>query len=84
MADASPGAFSAPSANATRIGLIAILLAIYDGKRADEILATDADPIFAEFGLREHLTPQRSNGFAAMVARIKADAAAAMASSAPA
>jgi cysteine desulfuration protein SufE len=65
-------------------GLIAILFAIYDGKRADEILATDANPIFAGLGLKEHLTPQRSNGFASMVARIKADAAAAMASNAPA
>jgi len=65
-------------------GLIAILFAIYDGKRADEILATDAIPIFEGLGLKEHLTPQRSNGFAAMVARIKADATAAMASGAPA
>ena len=65
-------------------GLIAILFAIYDDKRADEILATDANPIFGELGLKEHLTPQRSNGFAAMVARIKADAKAAMTSSAPA
>ena len=60
-------------------GLIAILFAVYDGKRADEILATDAKPIFDELGLKEHLTPQRSNGFAAMVARIKANATAAMA-----
>ena len=65
-------------------GLIAILFAIYNGKRADEILATDAIPIFEGLGLKEHLTPQRSNGFAAMVARIKADATAAMASGAPA
>src|SRR6476646_3746172 len=65
-------------------GLIAILLSIYDGRRADEILATDAIPIFDALGLREHLTPQRSNGFAAMVARIKADAKAAITSSAPA
>ena len=65
-------------------GLIAILFAIYDGKRANEILATDANPIFAGLGLKEHLTPQRSNGFASMVGRIKADAAAAMASNAPA
>jgi cysteine desulfuration protein SufE len=65
-------------------GLIAILFSIYDGKRADEILATDAIPIFEGLGLKEHLTPQRSNGFASMVARIKTDAAAAMASSATA
>ena len=61
-------------------GLIAILFSIYDGKRADEIVSTDAIPIFEDLGLKEHLTPQRSNGFASMVARIKADAAAAMAS----
>jgi cysteine desulfuration protein SufE len=65
-------------------GLIAILFSIYDAKRADEILATDAIPIFEGLGLKEHLTPQRSNGFASMVARIKTDAAAAMASSATA
>jgi cysteine desulfuration protein SufE len=65
-------------------GLIAILFSIYDGKRADEIVSTDAIPIFEDLGLKEHLTPQRSNGFASMVARIKADAAAAMASSATA
>lgn len=55
-------------------GLIAILFAIYDGKRADEILAVDAEPIFAEFGLKEHLTRQRSNGLASMVSRIRSDA----------
>jgi cysteine desulfuration protein SufE len=65
-------------------GLIAILFSIYDGKPADEIVSTDAIPIFEGLGLKEHLTPQRSNGFASMVARIKADAAAAMASSATA
>jgi cysteine desulfuration protein SufE len=58
-------------------GLIAILLAIYNGKPADEILATDSEPIFTELGLIEHLTPQRSNGLASMVARIRSDAVAA-------
>ncbi len=58
-------------------GLIAILFAIYDHRSADEILRTQADPIFADLGLKEHLTPQRSNGLASMVARIRADALAA-------
>ena len=58
-------------------GLIAILFAIYNGQPASTILATDPDPIFAELGLKEHLTPQRSNGLASMVSRIRADAAAA-------
>ena len=60
-------------------GLIAILLAVYSGKRAHDILATDAVAVFEKLGLKEHLTPQRSNGFRSMVERIKADARAALA-----
>ena len=55
-------------------GLIAILFAIYDGNSADEILSRDSDPIFAELGLKDHLTRQRSNGLASMVERIRFDA----------
>jgi cysteine desulfuration protein SufE len=43
-------------------------------------LATDAVALFERLGLREHLTPQRSNGFRAMVERIKLDAQAALGS----
>jgi len=60
-------------------GLIAILFAIYSGKNARDILATDAVALFEKMGLREHLTPQRSNGFRSMVERIKSDARAALA-----
>ncbi|HEY6259715.1 MAG TPA: SufE family protein [Xanthobacteraceae bacterium] len=60
-------------------GLIAILLMVYSGKPAREILGIDAVALFERLGLREHLTPQRSNGFRAMVERIKADAQAALA-----
>lgn len=60
-------------------GLIAILLALYSGKPASDILATDAVALFERLSLREHLTPQRSNGFRSMVERIKADARAALA-----
>ena len=60
-------------------GLIAILLALYSGKPARDILSTDAVALFDRLGLREHLTPQRSNGFRSMVERIKADARAALA-----
>ena len=63
-------------------GLIAILFAIYSGKSARDILATDAVAVFEKLGLREHLTPQRSNGFRSMVERIKADAQAALAEAA--
>ena len=60
-------------------GLIAILFAVYSGKGARDILATDAVKIFEQLGLREHLTPQRSNGFRSMVERIRHDARAALA-----
>jgi cysteine desulfuration protein SufE len=55
-------------------GLIAILFAMFSGKRAREILAIDALALFERMGLREHLTPQRSNGFRSMVERIRSDA----------
>jgi cysteine desulfuration protein SufE len=55
-------------------GLIAILFALYSGKSAKHILATDAVELFETLGLREHLTPQRSNGFRSMVDRIRTDA----------
>jgi cysteine desulfuration protein SufE len=60
-------------------GLIAILFAIYSGKAAKDILASDALALFERLGLREHLTPQRSNGFRSMVERIRSDARAALA-----
>jgi cysteine desulfuration protein SufE len=63
-------------------GLIAILSAVYSDKSARDILAIDALNLFEKMGLREHLTPQRSNGFRAMVDRIRADARAALAAAA--
>jgi cysteine desulfuration protein SufE len=60
-------------------GLIAILLTLYNGRTPQDILGTDAVAVFEEFGFREHLTPQRSNGLRAMVERIKSDARAALA-----
>jgi cysteine desulfuration protein SufE len=60
-------------------GLIAILFAMYSGRSAKDILATDAVALFEKMGLREHLTPQRSNGFRSMVDRIHSDARAALA-----
>jgi SufE protein probably involved in Fe-S center assembly len=59
-------------------GLVAILLALYSGRRASEILAIDAEEILRSLGLDEHLTPQRSNGLRSMVQRIRQEAAAAL------
>ena len=55
-------------------GLIALLVALYSGKSAQHILAIDALAMFDRIGLRENLTPQRSNGFRSMVERIRAEA----------
>ena len=55
-------------------GLIAILLTLYSGRTPQQILSTDALAVFNEFGFREHLTPQRSNGLRSMVERIRTDA----------
>ena len=60
-------------------GLIAILLTLYSGRTPQQILATDAVAVFDEFGFREHLTPQRSNGLRSMIERIRTDAREALA-----
>ena len=59
-------------------GLIAILLSLYSGRSAREIVETDPEAVFARIGLREHLTSQRSNGLSSMLARIRTDAEAAL------
>ncbi len=55
-------------------GLIAILLALYSGRNPAEIRPDEALGLFRKLGLGEHLTPQRSNGFQAMVRRIEQEA----------
>ncbi|MEO1066045.1 MAG: SufE family protein [Pseudomonadota bacterium] len=56
-------------------GLVALVIATFSGHNARTILKTDIDAIFEKIGLREHLTPQRSNGLTAMINRIKTEAA---------
>ena len=65
-------------------GLVAIVLAQFSGRKASEILATDAEATLREFGLDEHLTPQRANGLRSMIQRIRREAEAASASAATA
>ena len=55
-------------------GLIAVLLAIHSGQTAQGILDTDTLARFQDIGLKDHLTPQRSNGLASMITRIRAEA----------
>jgi len=63
-------------------GLVAILIAMLSGRSAREILAADPLALFEELGFREHLTPQRSNGFRSMVGRMRRDAEAALSAAA--
>ena len=74
--DASGLAFEAISDSSIVSGLIALLLRVYSGRPATEILATEPQFVQA-LGLKQHLSPTRSNGLAAMVTRIRALAAAA-------
>ncbi|MEM6746463.1 MAG: SufE family protein [Pseudomonadota bacterium] len=56
-------------------GLVALMISLFSGKTQAEIAATDAEAKLAEIDLKEHITPQRSNGVASMIKRIKAAAA---------
>lgn len=58
-------------------GLVAIMIAAMSGKHASEIQGFDAEALLKSLGLEDNLTPQRSNGLRAMVARMKDDARAA-------
>lgn len=53
-------------------GLIAVVYAIFQGKTAAEIKNIDAEAIFKKLGLDQHLSPNRRNGFFAMVERVLA------------
>lgn len=53
-------------------GLIAVVLAAYDGKTAAQIQAFDIDSYFDSLGLMAHLSPSRGNGLKAIVEQIKA------------
>ncbi len=52
-------------------GLVYVVLAAYDGKTADEIIAVDIEGEFSKLGLDQHLSPNRRNGFFSMVERIR-------------
>ncbi len=58
-------------------GLVAIMLALFSGQKASDILKIDAEATLKILGLDEHLSSQRANGLRAMVKRILRDAEAA-------
>ena len=55
-------------------GLIVIVLAAYNDRTPEQILAFDMEGLFAELDLIAHLLPTRGNGLRAMVARIRQEA----------
>lgn len=56
-------------------GLIALVLAVYQGKSPQEILDYDIEDFFDQIQLRQHLSSGRGNGLREMVKRVKALAA---------
>jgi len=60
-------------------GLIAVLIALYDGLTVQEVLEVDANAELARLDLQDHLSSQRSNGLRAMIERVRALANAAVA-----
>ena len=63
--------FSADSDAKVIRGLLVIVLAAFDHKSAEQILAFDIDQYFNELGLIQHLSPSRGNGLLAIVTKIK-------------
>ena len=56
-------------------GLIAVLLMMYSGKTAEEILSTDLEGLFERLDLEQHLSVNRRNGFYSMTQKIREHAA---------
>lgn len=56
-------------------GLLAIVLAAFQGRTAEQILAFDIDDYFTRLQLLQHISPTRGNGLKAMVERIRSAAA---------
>lgn len=52
-------------------GLLAIVLAVFNDKTAEQIKAFDINAYFKRLGLIQHLSPSRGNGVLAIVAKIK-------------
>lgn len=52
-------------------GLIAVLVALFDGLSLAEVMKVDAGAEMARLGLDQHLSAQRSNGLRAMLERIR-------------
>lgn len=75
----NPGALHLRGASDAAIvaGLVAAIIHLFSDQKPADILAFDAPAFFKEIGVADALTPQRSNGLASMLQRIRAIAGAA-------
>jgi cysteine desulfuration protein SufE len=76
VAEASPcrpGALRLRGASDSMIvaGLVAVMVHLFSDQSPDDVVRFDAPTFFKDIGLADALTPQRSNGLAAMLARIR-------------
>ncbi len=55
-------------------GLVAIVIILFQGKTAQQILALDVKSFFQQLALEQHLTPSRTQGLNAMIRTILARA----------
>ena len=80
--DEAPGSitFRGDSDAAIVKGLVALMVSLFSGKTRDEVATIDAETRLASIDLQDHITPQRSNGVASMIKRIKAEASGASSS----
>lgn len=63
--------FQADSDAAITKGIVAVVVALAQGKRAEEVLATDFEGVISRLGLRQHLSSNRTQGLPNMIARVR-------------
>lgn len=67
--------FQADSDAAITKGIVALVVALADGRSPAEVLATDFEAVIARLGLRSHLSSNRTQGLPNMIARVREAAA---------
>lgn len=66
--------FNADSDAIITKGIISLLIGLYSGRAAQEILGSDFS-VVEKIGLKENLSPTRANGLVSMIAKIREIAA---------
>jgi len=69
--DGSALHFQADSDAAITKGIVALVVAMADGKRPEEVLTTDFESAIERLGLRQHLSSNRTQGLPNMISRVR-------------